>query len=181
MSYTRNVYRATPIGLANRLTRSGQITPTAPRSAPPAAVAAEPHTSNRTAKGRAKGATHTCARPRTRVRFRATPPRSPRPPVGYPRLPPTVVRYPLPRHSPTVATLPLTSFRERLGARAQAGGRHGRVSRLTSCDSRRECMMYDWNLYSRLRYRCATKLILLLPSLASTRKVFERIRCTDQT
>lgn len=72
VSYTRNVYRATPTGLANRLTHSGQITPTAPRSAPPAAVA--PHTSNRTAKGRAKGATHTCARPRTRVRFRGSPP-----------------------------------------------------------------------------------------------------------
>lgn len=72
VSYTRNVYRATPTGLANRLTqlrpdRSGRSTVRTTSSSSTAHQL--PHRYDR-----AKGATHTCARPRTRVRFRSAAP-----------------------------------------------------------------------------------------------------------
>lgn len=65
---TRLVPRATPTGLANRLTHSGPDRFTVRTSSSSTA-----HQQSHTADGRAKGATHTCARPRTRVRLRGTP------------------------------------------------------------------------------------------------------------
>lgn len=131
--HSRCEHRATSTEFANRLTHSGQTVPAAPRSAPPApaAAAAAPHTSYRTATTAPKEP-HTLARARAHVyNFGAlllsslTPSRSqPSAIFGCHRSKSSDISpYPVHRR-----TLPLTSFRERLGARAHAAGCHERVS-----------------------------------------------------